>query len=69
VWFIPVEEIAKEVEKSEKGWIMSSLGRAWSKVSKHFKNKHLFLAHSSRLLLSLVDYQMFVWIYFVIIFD
>lgn len=38
--------------------IGSKLGRAWRRVTKHLKYKNLYFAHSSRLLLTLVNYEM-----------
>lgn len=60
MWYNRIEEILREVEKEEKGWTGSSQGRAWRRVMKHLKYKNLFLAHSARLLISLINYEMYV---------
>jgi len=57
LWYNPIELILRDVEKEETGWTGSTLGRAWRRVMKHLKYKKLFLAHSSRLLLSMVNYE------------
>jgi len=57
MWVSTAEQILAIVNKNETGWIKSNIGRAWTRIVKHFRSKNLFLAHSARLLSSIVNYQ------------